>query len=293
MLPQLWQRGEQRGRFGKRFLCSIFVAGALVFFLGCEEARSAEMQLGERAFAYAAAFIEAHPQRDAGVHSEAVAAWIAKQLGEGAVLQPFQTSRVTMVNVVKPHPQAVAIVASHYDTKVGIPNFVGANDGASTTGLLLAMATETDWPVTYLFLDGEECRKAYSAKDGLHGSWHYAQQAPASEQLPVIVLDMLGDMDLQMGLAANGSSQLNRLIRRAAKRAGIPLTDAGEIVDDHLPFVIEGWQAADVIDFDYGPENRWWHTADDTMAKVSAASLAQAATLVREVIECLTKEKSK
>ena len=261
--------------------------------VGCDEAPVVETRLGERAIAYTEALIAAHPQRDAGVHSEAVASWLVAQLGAGAEQQVFQTPHGTMVNVVKPHQDAVAMLVSHYDTKSGIPNFVGANDGASTTGLLLALATETDWPVTYLFLDGEECREAYSSKDGLHGSWHYAKTLPASKRLPVIVLDMLGDKDLQLGLAANGSSQLNRLIRRAAKQAGIALFDAGEIVDDHLPFVIEGWQAADIIDFDYGPEHCWWHTADDTMDKLSSTSLAQAATLVREVIDCLMKEKRK
>jgi hypothetical protein len=293
MLPHLWQKLTQRGAFLRRLLCVVFVAGGSALISGCDEAPVVETHLGERALAYAESLIATYPQREAGVHSEAVASWLVAQLGEGADKQVFQTPHGTMVNVVKAHPHAVAILASHYDTKVGIPNFVGANDGASTTGLLLALAMETDWPVTYLFLDGEECREAYSAKDGLHGSWHYAKRVPTSDRLPVIVLDMLGDKDLQLSLAANGSSQLNRLIRRAAKQARIPLGDAGEIVDDHLPFVIEGWQAADIIDFDYGPEHCWWHTADDTMDKLSATSLAQTATLVREVIDCLMKEKRK
>lgn len=289
MRPHQWLKDLQSTR-GMRLLFGIMAIGAALSLDGCSEAVSTETRLGEVALAHAEALIEAYPQREAGVHSEAVAQWIAQQLGEGATLQRFKTPHGTMVNVVKAHPKPVAILASHYDTKVGIPGFVGANDGASTTGLLLAIAQETDWPVTLLFLDGEECRNTYTAKDGLHGSWHYAKTMDATDRVPVIVLDMLGDKDFNPGLAANGSPALNRIIRRAAKRAGVSLTDAGEIVDDHLPFVIEGWQAADLIDFDYGPDNLLWHTAADTMDQLSAESLAKSATIVREVIKSLKKE---
>lgn len=282
-------RQKQSRKTHLRGVFQAMLAVGVLGVTGCGEPREVERHLGERALAAAAELIAAHPTRQAGVHSEAVAGWIAEKLGEGAELQRFETPAGTMVNVVKPHPNPVAILASHYDTKVGIPGFVGANDGASTTGLLLALATETDWPVTYLFLDGEECRKSYTAKDGLHGSWHFAktEQALKEARVPVIVLDMLGDKAFNPGLAANGSPRLNGLIRRAAKRAGVELMDAGEIIDDHLPFVVEGWRAADIIDFEYGPENCWWHTDADTLDKLSADSLAKAATVVREVVSSL------
>lgn len=257
---------------------------------GCQKELPQQNALGVRALAEATALVEAHPQREAGVHSEAVATWLQTRLGEGAQLLPFETPYGRMVNVVKPHPKAVAILATHYDTKRGIEGFVGANDGASTTGLLLALAAETDLPVTYLFLDGEECRERYTAKDGLHGSWHYAKTQFTSARLPVIVLDMLGDKDFTPALASNGSRALNRLIRRAARRIALPLADAGEIIDDHVPFIIEGWLAADIIDFDYGPDNAWWHTSEDTLDKLSADALAKTATLVCEMIHLLKEE---
>jgi Zn-dependent M28 family amino/carboxypeptidase len=291
MTPLLWSKDNLKTYFG-RLLGMAFVSGAVAFCMGCEREPALEIGLGERALAEVNALITAHPQREAGVRSEAVAAWIAGRLGESAVLQRFETPHGTMVNVVKPHPEPVAILASHYDTKRGIPGFVGANDGASTTALLLTLAAETDLPVTYLFLDGEECREAYTAKDGLHGSWHFAktEQALKQARVPVIVLDMLGDKVFTPGLAANGSLRLNGLIRRAAKRVGMRLSDAGEIIDDHLPFTVEGWQAADIIDFDYGPENSWWHTPEDTVDKLSAHSLAQAAMLVKAIVKDLIEE---
>ena len=273
--------------------CGVWAALSLWMLLtasGCGDATEAYADLGARALAEAEALVVAHPQRIAGVDSERVAQWICQRLGTGAELQPFDTPKGTMVNVVKPHPSPVAILVSHYDTKAGIPGFVGANDGASTTGLLLALAATTELPVTYLFLDGEECLERYTATDGLHGSWYYAKHAAAAPRPPVIVLDMLGDKVFTPGLASNATYLLNQLIRRAAQRIKLPLADAGEIIDDHVPFLIEGWRAADIIDFDYGPANGWWHTADDTMDKLSAESLARSAALVVEIVQLLKEE---
>lgn len=287
------------GHFPKRFLTrcawlAIVVVGCVSVGVWLWQGRRTacvqpDWEVGEAALAEAAALIKAYPQRDAGEHSLSVATWLQQRLGDEAQIIPFDTPYGQMANVVKPHPNAVAIFATHFDTKCGIPGFVGANDGASTTGLLLALA-KTDLPITLLFLDGEECRQSYTATDGLQGSWHVAQNMPKAARLPVIVLDMLGDKDFTPGVAANGSYALKRLLRRAAKAAQIPLTEHHEIVDDHVPFLVEGWQAADVIDFDYGPENAWWHTCEDTLDKLSAESLAKAATLVRETVKLLVEE---
>jgi len=46
--------------------------------------------------------------------------------------------------------------------------------------------------------------------------------------------------------------------------------------DDHMPFLRAGIPAVDVIDFEYGDgreDNRYWHTADDTLDKISPQSL--------------------
>ena len=266
--------------------CGIALLGMLC---GCKK-ESAFDALGQLALDEATEFISACPQREAGIHSSKVADWLLARLGEGAVKQPFETPHGTMVNVVKMAPNPVAIIATHYDTKCGIEHFVGANDGASTTGLLLALAQQTDLPVIYLFLDGEECRERYTVKDGLHGSWHFAKTQQSLKALPVIVVDMLGDKGFNPGLASNASPSLNRTIRLAAKRIGLSLSNVGEIIDDHVPFGVEGWQSADIIDFDFGPDNAWWHTAEDSLDKLSASSLAKSAELLCKTIELLKKE---
>ncbi|MGN1326351.1 MAG: M28 family peptidase [Candidatus Spyradenecus sp.] len=243
---------------------------------------------GEAALQAVVRFLEACPEREAGTEAGRQAAeWLAAQLGPRAQVQPFTSGLgLPMANVYLPAAaQPVAILATHFDTKGGIERFVGANDGASTVGLLLHLAREGKLPVAYLFLDGEECRERYSAQDGLQGAWHAARSAELP-RVPVIVLDMLGAKEGTPGLATNGSPRLKALARRAAERAGLPLPWQGEIVDDHVPFLAEGWQAIDFIDFDYAP----WHTAADTAEQLSAETLSWSLQLVRKLVALLEKE---
>ncbi|MBQ9694321.1 MAG: M28 family peptidase, partial [Kiritimatiellae bacterium] len=188
--------------------------------------------IGERALSEATKLVTAFPQREAGRHSKDVAVWLSARLPRGATIQFFDTSQGRMANVIQMTEQPVAILATHYDTKTGIPDFVGANDGASTTGLLLALAQLTDLPVVYLFLDGEECRERYTATDGLHGSWYFAKHRNDLKHLPVIVLDMLGDGHFNPGLAENATRQLNQRLAAVAKSMKLPLLNAGEVIDD-------------------------------------------------------------
>ena len=268
---------------------------ACLAVVGCGgEPWEREAAIGEAALGHAAALCAERPMRVAGAGSREAADWIAGRLPrEGTAVEAFagadgrELANVWHCRETRP----VAVLVSHFDTKAGIAGFVGANDGASTTGLLIALANEGRLPVAYLFTDGEECRVAYAEGDGLEGAWHAARSGRVPKGTPVIVLDMLGDAGFTPMLAANGSAWLNGILRRAGREAGVPLGDAGEIVDDHVPFVAEGYRAADVIDFEYGPGNGWWHTAADTPDKLSAGSLARAAALVRRAIELLEKER--
>jgi len=266
---------------------------ALCFACRPDAPDALDIAVGERALAEANALVAAHPERLAGENSRAAAEWIAGRLaGRGAECVDFASPHGTLTNVFVPSPRpTVALLVSHYDTKAGVEGFVGANDGASTVGLLIALAELADLPVALLFTDGEECRTRYSGRDGLQGAWFAARGGhPVPKTLPVLVLDMLGERDWTPGLASNGSPRLNAAVRRAARELGIALGDAGSMVDDHVPFVAEGWQAADLIDFEFGPENAWWHTAEDSPDKLSAESLARAAALVRKIVNLLEKE---
>lgn len=192
------------------------------------------------------------------------------------------------------------ILMSHYDTKTGV-NCPGANDGASTTGLLVAL-TETlcRWReprgnVMMIWTDGEESFEAYAENDGFWGSKHAAEKivAEGKKVKAVICLDMLGDRDLTISLPRNTSPALRKIALFAAKKAGAEdkIKEIPELVkDDHVAFVKAGFKAVDLIDFDYGSApgvNDFWHTPQDTIDKVSEESLLTAGKVVAEMLNVL------
>lgn len=212
-------------------------------------------------------------------------------------LDPFEDASLSMNNVVAEYAPSKdgnwIVFVSHYDTKKGVA-CPGANDGASTSGLLAAMAfaaarnpeaVPSGVNLMFLWTDGEECRVSYSANDGLHGSRRAAEALVRSGRnvAAVICLDMLGDSDLCVGVPANCSFRLRDAAFAAARECGVEIRDFNMIaIDDHVPFFDRGFPAIDLIDFEYGPgggSNAWWHTPQDTMDKVSEKSLLKAGRL--------------
>ena len=193
------------------------------------------------------------------------------------------------------------ILISHFDTKTGVStNFVGANDGGSSTALLLELAQiiKTAAPhcnVMFGFLDGEECRVEYGPRDGLHGSRHLAAQLAAEKRnvRAVILLDMIGKRNVSVQLPPNGDVALTRLVLAAAKTCGVRekfgLSNLG-VLDDHQPFLDAGFPAVDLIDFHFGSAiglNNYWHTPQDTTDKLSAESLTIIGRVVTEMLRQL------
>ena len=192
------------------------------------------------------------------------------------------------------------VVVSHYDTKPGV-DCPGANDGASTSGLLVAFAgllrshRPASGNVMLVWTDGEECMNAYVEDDGLWGSRHAAKSLKARgvDVRAVICVDMLGDRDLHISIPRNSSPALAKIALLAAKRAGIEdkvsRTDF-LVKDDHVPFLEAGFKAVDLIDFEYGSApglNDFWHTAKDTPDRISEKSLLVAGKLVAGMLDIL------
>lgn len=192
------------------------------------------------------------------------------------------------------------VIVSHYDTKPGV-DCPGANDGASTSGLLVGLANAlSDWRtprgnVMLIWTDGEECMESYGEHDGFWGSKRAAaglKQRGISVKA-VICLDMLGDRDLGISIPRNGSPALANIARYAAKKIGEPelVQSTSEIVkDDHVAFQEAGFKAIDLIDFKYGSApglNDYWHTPEDTLDKISVKSLERAGRLVVEMLNVL------
>ena len=193
-----------------------------------------------------------------------------------------------MANVIAKFPgtsgKAIAITG-HYDTKrMPLVNFVGANDGGSSTGFLLEMAhvvariKHAD-DIYLVWFDGEEAVAQWTAADSCYGSRHLAERWSSDGTLSrikaLINVDMIGDKALDIMPDTRSSAPLRALIWKAADELGDGqhfLRQGGDIEDDHLPFVNAGVNAVDIIDFDYGPQNAYWHTGKDTMDKLSAQS---------------------
>ncbi len=195
------------------------------------------------------------------------------------------------------------VLASHYDTKHGIsPDFAGANDSGSSTGLLLELGRQLQLgrqlpaapalPANILlaFLDGEECRVQYGKNDGLHGSRRLArtlvEDGRAKATSAVIVIDMIGDRDLTLTMPRNVNPKLAMAAMRAAAAENarqlcrlVPTA----ILDDHQPFLDAGMPAVVLIDFEFGSApgaNDYWHTPADSPDKLSAASLQTVGRIV-------------
>lgn len=217
---------------------------------------------------------------------------IAEIRSHGAVLATDDFTATTpkgdiaMRNLIARFPgksgKAIAITG-HYDTKPQ-PDFVGANDGGSSTGFLLEMlevlqgAPRQD-DVWLVWLDGEEAFEKWTATDSLYGSRHLAEKwtsdGTAAKVKALINVDMIGDKNLDLLYDMSSSKSLRELTWDTADRLGFsenfPRKQAG-IDDDHHPFQRAGIKALDVIDLDYGPNNSWWHNDQDSMDKLSANS---------------------
>ncbi|HUF91638.1 MAG TPA: M28 family peptidase [Candidatus Limnocylindria bacterium] len=211
-----------------------------------------------------------------------------KKVGVTGEARPFRAETpqgaVRMANVVavvKGRRPDVIMLAGHYDTKVFKEfRFVGANDGGSSTALLIELARQLaarpqEYTYWVVWFDGEEALESWTERDSLYGSRHLAAELRRTGQLPraMLLVDMIGDRDLVIRREAASTPWLTDIVWASAARLGYGAhfhADAILVEDDHVPFLRAGVPATLLIDFDYPP----WHTAEDTVDKVSARSLA-------------------
>jgi hypothetical protein len=203
------------------------------------------------------------------------------------------------------------VLASHYETNYPLKdiNFVGANDGACTTALLIALGEyyrehpPQGYSVWLLFDDGEEAigNNGMSATDSLYGVKHIAAKWSGDGTLghikAFIVADMLGWKSMNIDKELNSTPWLLALLARAGKdtgHSGQMFAHALAIDDDHLPFKDRGVPVLDVIAYEYGPYDKstgdyaYHHTAQDSMDKLSVASLQTSADLFVELVRLIS-----
>ncbi|HZL56821.1 MAG TPA: M28 family peptidase, partial [Bryobacteraceae bacterium] len=208
-----------------------------------------------------------------------------------------------MENIIAKFPgksgRAIA-VTGHYDTK-RLANFVGANDGGSSTGFLLEMAAVLQNrprldDIYLVFFDGEEARRDWTADDSVYGSRHladkWASDGTNARLKGLINIDMIGDRNLKLVWDTGSEASLRDLVWDAADSLGyrefFP-REGGPIEDDHLPFLNAGVRALDVIDFE--SQGTFWHKPQDTMDKLSAHSFEVVGNVVVQSVEELEKQK--
>jgi glutaminyl-peptide cyclotransferase len=195
---------------------------------------------------------------------------------------PRGTRRMINIRAVRPgsKPRIIALTG-HYDTKIFDFPFVGASDGGSSAAWLLEMARVTanlklENTLEFVFLDGEEAVVEWTDTDSVYGSRFDVDRryrAGSLEQLKALVLaDMIGDKNLNIRKETQSTDWLKSIIWNTAQSIGYNRefpNDTLEVSDDHIPYLKAGIAAVDLIDFDYPA----WHTAEDTLDKVSARSL--------------------
>lgn len=178
-------------------------------------------------------------------------------------------------------------VGSHFDTKRLPFRFVGANDGASSTAVLIeiarVLAQDRKRAVGYrfTFFDGEEAiREDWIGEDNTYGSRHHVKLLREARKLDslkaFVLLDMVGDKDLQLTTDTLSDRRLLEVFNKAARDLGLGRHVGGksmEVRDDHVPFLMARCRVVDLIDFEYGEHNARWHTAEDVPENCSKASL--------------------
>lgn len=213
----------------------------------------------------------------------------------------------SMRNIIVKYPgkkDGIIVLATHYETNYPLKDisFVGANDGACTSALLMQIGQylRTHPPQGYsiwlLFTDGEEAVRTWGPQDSLYGSRHLAakwsQDGTISHIKALLLADMIGDKNLDIDLDGNSTPALIQLLKQAAKNTNHLNAigkDTQPIEDDTVPFAKRGVPVLDVIDYDYGPHDNahpdgYHHTSEDTIDKLSAQSLQTSADLFLELI---------
>jgi glutaminyl-peptide cyclotransferase len=208
-------------------------------------------------------------------------------------------------NIIAKFPgkkDGIIAILGHYDTNYPLRNtgYVGANDGGSSTAILLEFAnqfrgkTREGYSVWLVWTDGEEAVRQWSDTDSVYGSRHLAEKWEKDGTLKKIkalfVMDMIAGQDVNILRDTNSAPWLLDLIYTAAERGGYQshfyALQGGE-EDDHIPFVKRGVPCADVIGVPYGYNDVFHHTPQDTMDKLSPKSLEIVGNTVLEAIRLI------
>ncbi|HSL70428.1 MAG TPA: M28 family peptidase [Longimicrobiales bacterium] len=273
--------------------------------------------LEDTAFAYLVKQVEFGPRVPGSPGHQAQLAWMTEFLRERAdtlILQPFthehtrdrKTLRLTnLLARFNPGADTRILLLAHWDTRPTADNedddaardqpILGANDGASGTAVLLELANvlkrhSPPIGVDLLFVDGEDYGP--DSANMYLGAAYFAANPPAGyPPLYGILLDMIGDQNPVYPIEGNSQDMAPEVVDRVyrtAEQIGLgtffPRRPGTYITDDHLQLNRAGIRTIDIIDFDYGPGNAYWHSTQDVVANTSPRGLGAVGRVLAELI---------
>jgi glutaminyl-peptide cyclotransferase len=244
---------------------------------------------GQRAYADVETQVAFGPRSPGTLGHDKTREWMQNEIiaaGWQLEVQSSETMGHTIYNLIAKNSEepAQVVVGAHYDSRIFADNDAdpanhsqpvpAANDGASGVAVLLELARslpKNSIPVWLVFFDAEDNGRI-EGWDWILGSREFVRTNPIQPRA-VVIVDMIGDADLNIYREYNSNAQLTDEIWATAKQLGYQNKFINEykhsMIDDHTPFVEAGIPAVDIIDFDYP----YWHTVQDTPDKVSAESL--------------------
>ncbi len=270
---------------------------------------------GAKAYDQVAKFVSFGPHPPASDAIRNVQSYIRAQLqsygcavDEDDFNAQTELGNLAMKNIVATIPgtgpgagQGIILLLTHYDTK-RVDNFVGAEDGGSSTGLMLEMARvlcaapKRSNAVWIAFLDGEETQAHFDwvDSDSVYGSREMAARlslsGDAKRVRAVILADMVGQKNLVLPRDSESTKWLTDLIWRTAASLGYKDVFVSRETfngDDHEPFLKRGIPAVDIIDLDGYINLGYWHTTQDMLDKISPRSLAIVGHVILESVKSL------
>lgn len=209
--------------------------------------------------------------------------------------------RLPMKNILVKIPGAqpgIILLGTHYDTKK-LPDFVGADDGGSSTAVMMEVARDLcgkqpgKYAVWIAFFDGEEAvNLQWKDPDNRYGSRQMAAKFAASGDIPkikaFILVDLVGGRNILFKKETDSTKWLKDQVWRTAADLGYGnyfVNSDFEVSDDHLSFLSRNVPAVDIVDLTNSAG--YWHTPQDTMDKISAKSLAIVGHVVLESVKQL------
>jgi len=277
----------QRTRFFIFLIIGIFLIGLSGWFVYTKFFPTIHFN-GERAYQDVLAQVNYGPRIPGSTAHTQTIAYIQqelKQAGWQIEIQSTEWQGFPVQNIIasRSGKGSPIILGAHYDSRIladqdpspgGKGPVPGADDGASGVAVLLELSRtlpSTSIPIQLVFFDAED-NGGLDGRQWIMGSRAFVASLTNKPRAAIIV-DMVGDSDLNIYIERNSDTQLTSAIWAQAAALGYgnifisqPKYD---MIDDHTPFLEAGIPAVDIIDFDYP----YWHTAADTADKVSPKSL--------------------